>query len=198
MNDDIRKALAESLDRIQDESIAAISAIVFLENHGPALLKLLEQPAQARTFKARFLPPTPAEIQRIEQEQPAQEPVAWLKHGPYDDNEPVVCVYQNPHNDDFYTPLYATPQPAQASVTEWQPIESAPRDCLILLLLDGGAGKYDLAQEIVSANYYGERDGHTTWTCAYSVTEHVTDPTHWMPLLATPVAAAQPTEKSHD
>jgi hypothetical protein len=69
----------------------------------------------------------------LEQPEPVQVPVAWLKHGPYDDDEPVVCVYQNPHNDDFYTPLYAAPQPAQASVPEgWVPVPvEAPMPALL-------------------------------------------------------------------
>jgi hypothetical protein len=101
MNDEIRKELEAVLAAagihdarkgVVTRQAPAEAAYQFIRKHAPAILKLLEQPAQ--------------------------EPVAWIKHGPYDDDEPVVCVYQNPHNDDFYTPLYAAPQPAQASVPD--------------------------------------------------------------------------------
>jgi len=37
--------------------------------------------------------------------QPAQEPVAWFKHGPYDDGEPFLVVFEDPKDDDCYSPL---------------------------------------------------------------------------------------------
>ena len=36
---------------------------------------------------------------------PVQEPVAWFKHGPYEDGEPLSVVFENPHDDVCYSPL---------------------------------------------------------------------------------------------
>ena len=33
-------------------------------------------------------------------------PVAWLKHGPYKSGEPLVCVFDEPFDVDFYSALY--------------------------------------------------------------------------------------------
>ena len=64
-----------------------------------------------------------AEIQRLREalaEQPApvhQEPVAWFKHGPYEDGEPLSVVFEDPNDDVCYSPLgfidNTSPQPAQ-------------------------------------------------------------------------------------
>jgi hypothetical protein len=35
----------------------------------------------------------------------AQEPVAWFKHGPYEDGEQLAVVFKNPHDDICYSPL---------------------------------------------------------------------------------------------
>ena len=40
---------------------------------------------------------------------PSQEvpkPVCWFKHGPYEKDEPLTCVFSDPHDDDCYSPLY--------------------------------------------------------------------------------------------
>jgi hypothetical protein len=34
-----------------------------------------------------------------------QEPVAWFKHGPYEDGEQLSVVFKNPHDDICYSPL---------------------------------------------------------------------------------------------
>jgi hypothetical protein len=46
---------------------------------------------------------------------PVQEPVAWFKHGPYEDGEPLSVVFENPHDDVCYSPLgfIDTPPAAQ-------------------------------------------------------------------------------------
>lgn len=31
--------------------------------------------------------------------------VAWFKHGPYDDGEPLICVFEDPCDDVCYSPL---------------------------------------------------------------------------------------------
>jgi hypothetical protein len=36
---------------------------------------------------------------------PVQEPVAWFKHGPYEDGEQLSVVFKNPHDDICYSPL---------------------------------------------------------------------------------------------
>jgi len=51
-------------------------------------------------------------------EQPAQQkPVAWFKHGPYEDGEPLSVVFEDPNDDVCYSPLglinNTSPQPAQ-------------------------------------------------------------------------------------
>jgi hypothetical protein len=33
------------------------------------------------------------------------QPVAWFKHGPYEDGEPLSVVFENPHDDVCYSPL---------------------------------------------------------------------------------------------
>ena len=40
---------------------------------------------------------------------PSAEAVAWFKHGPYEGDEPLVCVFDDPHDEDCYTPLYTHP-----------------------------------------------------------------------------------------
>lgn len=35
----------------------------------------------------------------------AIEPVAWFKHGPYSDDEPMECVFDNPGDEDNFSPL---------------------------------------------------------------------------------------------
>lgn len=37
----------------------------------------------------------------------SKKPVCWFKHGPYDEGESLSVVWQNPHDDICYTPLYA-------------------------------------------------------------------------------------------
>lgn len=34
-----------------------------------------------------------------------QEPVVWLKHGPYEDGEPLSVVFEDPNDDVCYSPL---------------------------------------------------------------------------------------------
>jgi hypothetical protein len=34
------------------------------------------------------------------------KPVAWFKHGPYDEGEPLMCVFEDPHDDVCYSPLF--------------------------------------------------------------------------------------------
>jgi hypothetical protein len=36
---------------------------------------------------------------------PQGEPVAWFKHGPYEDGEPLSVVFENPGDDVTYSPL---------------------------------------------------------------------------------------------
>jgi len=49
--------------------------------------------------------------------EPAQKkPVAWFKHGPYEDGEPLSVVFEDPNDDVCYSPLgfidNTSPQPA--------------------------------------------------------------------------------------
>ena len=57
---------------------------------------------------------------------PSVEAVAWFKHGPYEGDEPLVCVFDDPHDEDCYTPLYTQPPiPAPESaepLTLWRAI----------------------------------------------------------------------------
>lgn len=65
----------------------------------------------------------------------------------------------------------------QAKASEWQPIETAPRDKTTVVLLrcnDDGSVTY-------GHGFYMPLDGWFGWTqCAYK------QPTHWMPLPAAP------------
>jgi hypothetical protein len=57
------------------------------------------------------------ELAELMADQPAQqEPVAWFKHGPYEDGELLSVVFEDPNDDVCYSPLGfidSSPQPAQ-------------------------------------------------------------------------------------
>jgi hypothetical protein len=68
-------------------------------------------------------------------------------------------------------------------MSDWHPIETAPRDGSIILLTHAGrtlAGYYGLAQAAMQV----ESDKRHPWEFLDETngTNAVTDPTHWMPL----------------
>ena len=54
------------------------------------------------------------------------KPVAWFKDGPYTDDEPLQCVFDDPHDEDCHSPLYS--QSALAEVRR-QTIEECATAC---------------------------------------------------------------------
>jgi len=59
---------------------------------------------------------------------PVQEPVAWFKHGPYEDGEPLSVVFENPHDDVCYSPLgfIDTPPAAHPATEKSSAVQPAP------------------------------------------------------------------------
>jgi hypothetical protein len=47
--------------------------------------------------------------------------VCWFKHGPYDENESLCCVFNDPNDSDYYSPLiFAKDETAYfASFEDW-------------------------------------------------------------------------------
>ncbi len=64
-------------------------------------------------------------------------------------------------------------------MSEWQPIETAPKDGTVVLLYCGG-------KEVVSARHYA----NDCWTPEHDMAQGVTWATHWMPLPAPPQTAS--------
>jgi hypothetical protein len=97
------------------------------------------------------------------------------------------------------TPLYTFP-PQRQPLTEWQPIETAPRDgTAVLVMRDIWPGtKSGRAEKCYGHNTYvaewwqDEGDGGE-WVCYMDRIEEPVcpiEPTHWMPLPAPPIEAA--------
>lgn len=75
----------------------------------------------------------------------------------------------------FTHPLYAAPIPAPVSVPEWQPIETAPKDEMILL-----AGVMDHASD------WRIKVGYCDSLGEWKIFGASWEPTHWMPIPAAP------------
>lgn len=67
----------------------------------------------------------------------------------------------------------------EKAMSEWQPIETAPKDGTVVLLYCGG-------KEVVSARHYA----NDCWTPEHDMAQGVTWATHWMPLPAPPQTAS--------
>jgi len=110
--------------------------------------------------------------------------------------EPVATI----HDDGYWThpagkdPLdrfsgrrrmdvYAAP-PAPAIPADWQPIETAPKDCRILI---GRVG-----HRWVFSAWWNDRHEH--WAIGPSPMDFFAEPTHWMPL-PKPLTAKRPAPK---
>ena len=140
----------------------------FLSVHAERLCALL--PAQ-----------TKAEAQQV----PAEiEPV---------NDTDCAYAYANGWNACRTAMLAASPQ-AKAEPLTWQPIETAPKDRPILLLVNGevlpGLWHETPFREIRDSDgfYVGQHDAQAFW-CAYVMGE--CEPTHWMPLPAPPAATTK-------
>ena len=47
-----------------------------------------------------------------------RKPVAWFKHGPYEGDEQLVCVFEDPKDDVNYSPVYFAPEPLTVETIE--------------------------------------------------------------------------------
>ena len=67
--------------------------------------------------------------------------------------------------------------PDEPDVPEgWQPIETAPKDCRILIGREGHPWVY--------SGFWSDRSRH--WSTGYGAMDYFDSPTHWMPLPAAP------------
>ena len=82
--------------------------------------------------------------------------------------------------------LYTTPQPAQKPLTEWKPIETAPKDTEVLLYCNKFIPLY------IGRKRYGclgePQQDEFEWRCSSS--GRFANPTYWMPLPKSPIEAA--------
>ena len=117
-----------------------------------------------------------------------QEPVAWLDE--YGNAFPLAAK-QYSIVGKHWKPLYITP-PQRKPLTEWQPIETAPRDGTEILMTNG----VDVSSGQWFSEYGGTYDqegapngdgcdaGWMDWSGG------IPDPTHWMPLPPPSIEAA--------
>lgn len=124
----------------------------------------------------------------------SQEPVAWCELTPsgqiaYFDGKPMIMP--GPVGNDCHTtPLYtAATQARPASGEAWQPIETAPKEPGVYLLLATAAwvceGWWD-----DSTDSWWERNNHETDAWGAQIY-----PTHWMPLPAAPTSTPSAAKK---
>ena len=124
---------------------------------------------------ARYAGPKTVEAIAIVKQMMQAEPVAWRKRR--DDVLGWALLHQSVGWKDTtgIEPLYAAPQ----AVPAWLPIESAPKDELILVGPTKRMG--------ICAAMNHSRDGWVTETCGeWSI---IYTPTHWMPLPSAPKGA---------
>lgn len=125
-----------------------------------------------------------------------QEPVAWFDDGTIRSGSESTAyrVVSDATKQDmpraaaisFNSPLYARPVPSVHVVPEWQPIETAPKDQLIDLLVEGGR-RY--------AGCHSDTLGEWRHTTACGRLIWFKNATHWMPI---PAAPSPDKEKPHD
>jgi hypothetical protein len=108
------------------------------------------------------------------------EPVGYVFSGHGLDY--IGCVISGTPNND-YVPVYASPVAPQAEPA-WQPIESAPKDGTVILLLRG--------KEVIAGTFHAEL-GKFPWLIleeygdgTNGLQEGVHGPTHWMALPSPP------------
>jgi hypothetical protein len=84
------------------------------------------------------------------------------------------------------TPLYTHPQPKREPLTEWKPIETAPKDTEVLLYCN------KLIPLYIGKKRYGclgePQQDEFEWRCSSS--GRFANPTYWMPLPKSPIEAA--------
>ncbi len=84
---------------------------------------------------------------------------------------------------------------SEEAMTEWQPIETAPKDGTSILVYVAGESLYPTAANYCSREYLLEEYGDAEymdegwyWGYGYPTdfSAHVIEPTHWMPMPAPP------------
>lgn len=118
-----------------------------------------------------------------------QEPICYVPepviHGVKERGKYAAVLFDYPATNGLDVPLYAHPIPSAPAVPEWQPIETAPKDRMILL-----AGVMDHESDWrIKVGYYDPLDGWKIFGASWF-------PLRWMPLPAAP--SPEKKENPHD
>lgn len=128
----------------------------------------------------------------VQAERDGQEPVAY-------DTGNELWWAKSPDMNDWIrkngTPLYVFP-PAAPVPEGWEPIETAPKDGTSILIFYKGQAIEASWGVVETASWEEGGSEYCWWQSDLNHLDDGSEPTHWMPLPAAPLAASQPEVKS--
>ena len=153
-------------------------------------LEALEKMVTPRNFQThQFCQKAYDDLRQAIAEAEKQEPVAYTTGHCKEKAQPNGCQLHNLHcgYPACDRKAVAVPQPKREPLTEWKPIETAPKDTEVLLYCNKFIPLY------IGKKRYGclgePQQDEFEWRCSSS--GRFANPTYWMPLPKSPIEAAR-------